>query len=99
MVAAEAAVLVIIFGVVLPIEAVLWCEKSCQFGVMFGILGGNCAMTHKYDSTQQTHQTKFNDNLLQKLTQTYNVGKPDKTNHPKAVLENVIRGKKARTRR
>jgi hypothetical protein len=102
-------VVVAVVLVLLPIEASFWCEMSCQFGVMFGILGGNCAMTHKNDSTQpnptqQTHQTKLNDNLLQKLTQTYNVGKQEKhlivgkktrqskpkQNHPKAQ-ENVKR--------
>lgn len=59
---------VVIFGVILPIEGILWWEKSCQFGGRFGILGGNCAITQwckekkELTQPQQTHQTKLNDN-------------------------------------
>ena len=46
--------LVVIFGV----EGILWWENSCQFGEMFGILGGNCAITQNAKGRKWTKPNK-----------------------------------------
>lgn len=66
----EEEVVVAVVLLLLPIEASFWCEMSCQFGVMFGILGGNCAMTHKNDSTQPNPTNPPNQMKWQSLTET-----------------------------